>query len=295
MDLQNVFEDLAQTNQIIYSTHSVFLINKNYPDRNHLIFKGKEGSNIDSKPFAGGWAKVKEHLGLYLSANFLFSDKVILAEGPTDEIYLPLMLQGLIARGKFNGDLNALAIHSGLNESEMLNSAGIYLREGRQPAILVDGDEEGDKRSRKINQWKTRTKRECPIVNLGDFKPRPCSIEDFLEPDVFRQAAVAACKQAVEEEIINPRNANWEAELPDKLKEKRDVTLGKRLEDVLKELFNEPISDVWVARKYSEIIQQADENTHGAHWADPSLLALAKAIWAALKLPTREDVAPFIG
>src|SRR6266568_4119263 len=81
VDLQNVFEDLARTNQIIYSTHSVFLINKNHPDRNHLIFKNEEGSNVDSKPFAGGWAKVKEHLGLYLSANFLFSDKILLAEG----------------------------------------------------------------------------------------------------------------------------------------------------------------------------------------------------------------------
>lgn len=31
VDLQNVFEDITKTNQIIYSTHSVFLINKNYP------------------------------------------------------------------------------------------------------------------------------------------------------------------------------------------------------------------------------------------------------------------------
>jgi hypothetical protein len=113
VDLQNVFEDIARTNQIVYSTHSVFLINKNHPDRNHLIFKNEDGSNVDNKPFVGGWAKVKEHLGLYLSANFLFSDKILLAEGATDEFYLPLILQGLIERNLFEGDLNAFAIHSG--------------------------------------------------------------------------------------------------------------------------------------------------------------------------------------
>ena len=70
VDLQNVFEDIARTNQIIYSTHSVFLINKNYPERNHLVYKNEHGSNIDNKPFVGGWAKVKEHLGLYYLQTF---------------------------------------------------------------------------------------------------------------------------------------------------------------------------------------------------------------------------------
>jgi hypothetical protein len=296
VDLQNVFEDIARTNQIVYSTHSVFLINKNHPDRNHLIFKNEDGSNVDNKPFVGGWAKVKEHLGLYLSANFLFSDKVLLAEGPTDEVYLPLILQGLIERNYFDGDLNAFAVHSGLTEREMLGSAGIYVREQRQIAVLVDGDEEGNKRKRKIEQWASTNKRKCPVLSLADYKPSSCSIEDFLEPSIFKDAAVAACKEAISEAVVKPKaDATWEADLRKKLDAKGGKTLGKHLEDVLTELFDEPVSDVWIARKYSELIQRPPQGTNfDVYWKDEALLKLAKAIWSGLELPKRADIAPFV-
>jgi len=71
--------------------------------------------------------------------------------------------------------------------------------------------------------------------------------------------------------------------------------LGKRLQDVLEELFDEPISDVWIARKYSEIIQQTDRTAPlEQYWQDESLLNLVNRIWEALELPTRKDIAPFI-
>lgn len=292
VDLQNVFEDIAQTNQIVYSTHSVFLINKNHPDRNHLIFKNEEGSNVDKKPFVGGWAKVKEHLGLYLSANFLFSDKILLAEGATDEIYVPLIVQGLIGRGQFDGDLNALAIHSSLNESEMISSAGIYLREQRQPAILVDGDGEGDKRKTKIERWSKRINRKCPVINLSDYKDAPCSIEDFLEPTTFKEAVVAACEQAIEEGVIEAKYQDWGTRLQERLQGKDGKTSGKRLQEALEELFGEAISDVWIARKYSAMIQNNNPNTAN-YWKEKPILNLVKGIWTALELPKREDLAPF--
>ena len=297
VDLQNVFEDIARTNQIVYSTHSVFLINKNHPERNHLIYKNEDGSNVDNKPFVGGWGKVKEHLGLYLSANFLFSDKILLAEGATDEMYLPLILQGLIERGIFDGDLNAFAMHSGLNEKEMLGYAGIYLREQRQILVLVDGDDEGAKRKRKIEKWAETRKKECPIVSLADFKPSPCSIEDFLEIETFKDAIAAACHEAVADALIKAKADTWEADVRRKLDAKGNKSLGRHLQDALTELFDEAVSDVWIARKYGEQLEQRIQagNNMDAYWRDDSLLRLAKAIWAALELPKRADVAPFVG
>lgn len=296
VDLQNVFEDISRSNQIIYSTHSVFLINKNYPDRNHLIFKNEEGSNIDNKPFVGGWAKVKEHLGLYLSSNFLFSDKVLLAEGATDEIYVPLILQGLIEHSKFDGDLNAFAIHSALNEAEMIGSASIYSREGRHVAILVDGDDEGNRRKQRIEAWATRAGRNCPVINLGEFKAADhCSIEDFLEPATFREAVASACKEAIEAGVLDVPNATtWESDLKTQLRSKEGKSLGKRVEEVVSSLCGRPISDVWIARRYSELLRAenpvADANLQ-SYWQDEVIQRLARRIWTALELPTRGDIA----
>lgn len=292
VDLQNIFEDISRKNQIIYSTHSVFLINKNYPDRNHLIFKNQEGSNIDNKPFAGGWAKVKEHLGLYLSSNFLFSDKVLLAEGTTDEIYIPLILQGLVENNLFKGDLNAFAIQSGYTVTELIASADMYLREGRKCAALFDGDEEGNRRKQRLEHWKSRSKRECAVISLGDIKKPPCSIEDFLQPTLYREAVGAACKEAIDSGVIQPRSENWETDLRAQLERKENNTLGKRVEDVLTSLFGEAISDVWIARKYSELLR-SDKPPAGtnlaAYWGDADLASLANALWKALDLPKRGD------
>lgn len=295
VDLQKVFEDIARTNQIIYSTHSVFLINKNYPERNHLIYKNEQGSNVDNKPFVGGWAKVKEHLGLYLSANFLFADKILLAEGPTDEIYVPLILQGLIERGLFEGDLNGFAIRSSLNSKDLLAVTATYLQEQRSVTVLVDGDEEGRKRKTKIDAWAVRAKLECPVVILSDYKTAPCSIEDFLEPEVFEIAATAACKQLVDAGHLQPKEkGEWPNEIkkllktPDGKGGAERCSLGRRLQNATTEVFGEPISDNLVAIKYSELLQAKREPLE--YWKDESLLKFANALWGALKLTMKGDV-----
>jgi len=293
VDLQNVFEDIARTNQIIYSTHSVFLINKNYPDRNHLIFKNREGSNIDSKPFVGGWAKVKEHLGLYLSANFLFSDKVLLVEGATDEIYIPLILQGLIERNLFQGDLNSFAIQATNTDQNMLATASFYLAEERRVAVLVDGDAEGRKRKARIEAWAAKAKVKCPIIGLGDLLPSP-SIEDFLQPDVFSLALLSACRAAVNAGILKDEN-EWETKLKEKLKN-RDaaVSLVKHVEQAQEAVFGEPLSKVWIARKYSELLLSPDDASlsqidWNVYWSSQPVKDLSDRIWKALDLAMRGD------
>jgi predicted ATP-dependent endonuclease of OLD family len=279
VDLQNVFESISETNQIVYSTHSVFLINKNYPDRNLLVFKNRDGSNIDNKPFVGGWAKVKEHLGLYLSANFLFADKILLAEGATDEAYLPLILQGLIERDKFDGDLNAFAIHTSLNDSETVASASMYTREDRRVAVLVDGDDAGNKRKTRVENWSKQANRKCSVVTLGDFKTPPCSIEDFLEPGAFSEAVILACKEAIEAGVLDEKE-NWETTVRGQLATKEKKSLGRRVEGALKQTFGEALSDVWIARKYGDLLraEPADQKAaRDAYWSDVLLQRLARS------------------
>lgn len=294
VDLQNVFEDIAGSNQIIYSTHSVFLINKNYPDRNHLIFKNEEGSNVIKKPFLGGWAKVKEHLGLYLSSNFLFSDKVLLVEGASDEIYIPLIVQGLIERNKFDGDLNAFAMHTGLTDSETVACAEVYTKEDRNVAVLVDGDDSGIARKGLVETWAKKRGRKGPVISLGELKPgQPVSIEDFLEPTTFREAVVQACREAIDLAVLEPKSAGWENELRTQLGTKESKTLGKRTEEVMKGLFGKALGKIWIARKYSELLRTErtpPDPVVEQYWNDELLLRLAKAIWSALDLPERGDV-----
>ena len=60
LDLQRTFEVISDRAQIIYTTHSLFLISKNYPRRNKVVSKSKDGTKIDQKPFPKNWKSVRE-------------------------------------------------------------------------------------------------------------------------------------------------------------------------------------------------------------------------------------------
>jgi hypothetical protein len=294
VDLQNVFEDIAKNNQIIYTTHSVFLINKNFPTRNHLVYKNEHGSNIDSKPFIGGWAKVKEHLGLYLSANFLFADKILLNEGSTDDIHLPSILQGLISHRHFDGDINALAIRSSLNSKEMLAVASTYISEDRAVTVLVDGDAEGNQRKTRIEKWAISKKKKCPVLILSEYFKSPCSIENLLEPTLYTDAVIAACKHLTGDGTLPTPEGDWEGELKKLLTTDDNHTLGKRAESATRQVLGDSISDVLIAIKYAELLQKAEEQKPtpeflANYWAGAELLRFANKLWSTLGLPMRAD------
>ncbi len=54
-DLLSVFEQLAQATQIVYATHSLFMLNQNFPERHRLITKSKDTTLVDSKPYRANW------------------------------------------------------------------------------------------------------------------------------------------------------------------------------------------------------------------------------------------------
>src|SRR5262249_46501157 len=66
-DLLQVFEQLADQTQIVYATHSIFMLNQNFPERHLLVAKDGEGTKIDSKPYRQNWRLATDSLGVYLT------------------------------------------------------------------------------------------------------------------------------------------------------------------------------------------------------------------------------------
>ena len=65
-DLVQVMETLAQSNQVLYTTHSIFMANKNFPSRHRLVIKAMSGTKLDGKPFRSRWRPAIEALGMSL-------------------------------------------------------------------------------------------------------------------------------------------------------------------------------------------------------------------------------------
>lgn len=85
-DLTKVMEDLAIKNQLIYTTHSPFMINRDFPQRVRLVSKGREGTKIDSKAYRDNWKPLRRSIGLVIGDLFFFNDSSLIVEVPSKKI-----------------------------------------------------------------------------------------------------------------------------------------------------------------------------------------------------------------
>lgn len=85
-DLTKVMEDLAIKNQLVYTTHSPFMINREYPQRVRLVSKGREGTKIDSQAYRENWKPLRRSIGLVIGDLFFFNDSSLILEVPSTKI-----------------------------------------------------------------------------------------------------------------------------------------------------------------------------------------------------------------
>ncbi len=82
-DLVKVLEDLALKNQVIYTTHSPFMINRQFPERVVLVKKDKNGTHVDNSSYRENWKPLRDEIGLRVGDLFFFSDSSLILELPT--------------------------------------------------------------------------------------------------------------------------------------------------------------------------------------------------------------------
>lgn len=259
LDLQRSFEAIADDTQIIYSTHSLFLINNNYPERNRVVSKPNEGTKIDQKPFRNNWKAVRDCLGILLSSNFLIAEKTLLVEGPSDVIYIRYAIKKLKAQQVIDIDLNDFSIVDAGDSKNYVALAKLMVSEGRTVVALLDGDETGKKIN---NHLKALCSKEIEdkllqIQILDDNE----SIEDyFVEKDSIRKAILNVTKNLLEN---NVREQNEGVNVDDHVKnvgKQKKVSLGYQITSITKGWFKdgEELSKLSIALEYENIVTDKD-------------------------------------
>lgn len=254
LDLQRSFEAIADQAQIVYTTHSLFLVSKNYPSRNRVISKTMNGTKIDQKPFTKNWKSVRETLGIMLSNNFLIADKSLLVEGPSDTIYFLNAIKKLKAGKLIDVDLNDVSIVDAGDSQNYFAMAKLMLSEGRSVVALLDGDG-GGKRIK--GQLESTCVQELDTKKLQiHVLPENKSSEDvFADLATLRSATKMAYEKLIADNIRTSRDGmNLDEELP-KIATTNGSTLGKTLEKVTKSWFKpeEKISKLLIAILYEDL------------------------------------------
>ena len=152
-DLSAFFEALAERNQIIYTTHSPFLIDADRLARARKVFVGRDGStrasgdlldNEGSDSQRGASFVVRAALNLAVAEATLGGAQPVLVQGQVEQTYLSLIRTLSIASGRFRPARDLIfAPVCGLSVmpvlARMLSGA-----DARPPRLVVDGTPAGE-------------------------------------------------------------------------------------------------------------------------------------------------------
>lgn len=158
-DLSAFFENLAKTNQLVYTTHSPFLVDADMLDRVRKVYMGADGSTLASSDLrigtedprkSGATYAIYSALNMNVAESILYGCHPIIVEGPSDQHYLSTIKTVLIGNKRISPKREIVFPPShGANNAKVVAS----ILSGKNevlPTILLDGDEAGRKMARDL-------------------------------------------------------------------------------------------------------------------------------------------------
>lgn len=202
-------EDDTPRSQVVYVTHSPFLIDKNAPHRIRVLDKGSEdeGTRVVRDAANNRYEPLRSSLGAYVAETAFIGGQNLFVEGAADQVLIAGVSSHLARRAESSAGL------LDLNQVTIVPSGGadgipymVYLARGRdtvKPACvaLLDGDEAGRQAENVLKRGEARRKRvlqdrfiirlDTWAVDSGLFATGAVEeIEDLVPIALARRAAI---------------------------------------------------------------------------------------------------------
>lgn len=210
-DLIAFFDNLAKTNQIIYTTHSPFLVDTSNIDRAKVVYSDSEGLTVVSSDLRASDDKLNEKsiyavhaaLGLSVSDILLQGCQSIIVEGPSDQNYLNAIKLYLIRNQKFAPNMELVFIPSGGVRGVPGVVSIVSGKNGDLPLVVLDSDQSGNDAKKKLLSGLYKA---CPgkIIEVADFSDvTNCEIEDLIPINLMRRHLDRLFRDVDDEDIFD--------------------------------------------------------------------------------------------
>lgn len=195
-DLYKFFENLSNENQLIFTTHSPFMINPNQLDMVYAVYVDDNGNSCITSDLRHTGNKKQDSsiypafaaLGLNVSDTLLQGCIPIIVEGVSDQIYLSLIKNALISKNILNTNKEIVFIpSSGVKGIKAILSLLSCIESSQYPYVIVDGDNAGQTLKKSLSEG-IYAGNEDKIFSLKDYKEN-AEIEDVLPKEIFIDVA----------------------------------------------------------------------------------------------------------
>lgn len=153
-DLSEFFDGLSETNQILYTTHSPFLVDADHLDRARKVYVAPDGTTKATENLregaegpgqAGASYAVHSALNLTVAESLLLGCQPTLVEGASDQHYLTTIKTLLIRSGRITPKRELVFPPCGGAKTARMVASILTGRDDSLPFVLLDSDNAGRK------------------------------------------------------------------------------------------------------------------------------------------------------
>ena len=195
-DLSAFFDGLTKTNQIIYTTHSPFLVDPDRLDRVRKVYVATDGSTESSPNLrqpgsdpahAGAAYAVYSALNLNIAESLLLGCRPIVVEGASDQHYLTMIKALLIGAGQVTPHRELVFPPAGGTKTLRITAGILTGRDETLPVVLLDGDKAGKKMEAELRTslYKGHEEKILSTDKFVDFEGS--ELEDLIPNLIFAQ------------------------------------------------------------------------------------------------------------
>lgn len=193
-DLSNFFDNLAKTNQILFTTHSPFMIDADRLDRVRKVYVDNDGGTIASSDLGQGRNRdgarergatyaVHSALNLTVAESLLLGCKPVIVEGPSDQHYLTAIKSVLIGKRKIAPKSELVFPPSGGAKTAKIIASILSGRDDDLPFVLFDSDTPGKQAAKTLRETLYSGFEDRVIMTDEVFEQMASTeIEDLIPP-----------------------------------------------------------------------------------------------------------------
>jgi hypothetical protein len=193
-DLSDFFEGLSASNQILYTTHSPFMIDADRLDRVKAVYIDEQGMTAVSADLRAPKPKSIEEksiysvhaaMGLSVSDALLQGCQTVLVEGASDLHYLSAIRNVLIGAGAIKPCRDLVFLPSGGTKGIKAVIPIISAKNDQLPFVVLDGDENGRVLATSLRKDLFAGDQEA-IIGVDEFTGMASSeVEDLIPQQVL--------------------------------------------------------------------------------------------------------------
>lgn len=199
--------ELSRDNQIIYSTHSPFMVDKRFSERVRFLIKDtKTGYSLTKveKPAKENILRdplLREALGYTVTDLSYLGEQNILVEGNFDKKIIEILVNQFIKENKVEEtiDLNNTGLINCFGASEISKHAKLYKEFRLNCLSIYDSDKAGN--SAKDANIKNGIQSEEEIISVSDVRSKLETMEDLLPNDIFKKSVKEYFKLKLDNKI----------------------------------------------------------------------------------------------